>query len=49
VFHELCASVIPRVGLDRMMATWPAIVQGLAQSPRRRATQLNQARQVGLI
>jgi hypothetical protein len=39
VYRELCAAVVPHLGLFHVLTHWPDIARGLAESPRRRSRQ----------
>jgi hypothetical protein len=38
-FHEIQRAIEPHGGLKQMLETWPEIIKGLAESPRKRKTQ----------
>ena len=39
VYRELCAAIMPHIGLSHTLAHWPEIARGLAESPRERSRQ----------
>ena len=39
VYRELCAAIVPHVGLSYVLTHWADIAHGLAESPRRRVRQ----------
>ena len=39
VYRELCAAIVPHVGLSHVLTHWPDIARGLAESPRKRDRQ----------
>lgn len=39
VYRELCAAIVPHVGLSYVLTHWSEIARGLAESPRRRRRQ----------
>ena len=39
VYRELCAAIVPHVGLSYVLTHWPDIAHGLAESPRKRGRQ----------
>ena len=40
VYRELCAAIVPDVGLSYVLTHWPEIARGLAESPRKRFRQV---------
>jgi hypothetical protein len=39
IYRELCAAIVPHVGLSHVLTHWPDIARGLAESPRKRKRQ----------
>ena len=39
IYRELCAAIVPHVGLSHVLTRWPEIARGLAESPRKRGRQ----------
>jgi len=39
IYRELCAAIVPHVGLSHALTHWPEIAHGLAESPRKRKRQ----------
>ena len=39
LYRELCTAILPDLGLSHVLAHWPEIAHGLAESPRKRTRQ----------